>query len=62
MPRQIIDTESSRPAYNRRRVRRLIVAVLAVALLAAGAWFLTHPAHGQETPSAAGTQRVQDAL
>ena len=28
MPRQIIDTESSRPAYNRRRLRRLIVAVL----------------------------------
>ena len=38
MPRQIIDTESSRPAYNRRRLRpRDFVAVLVVAALAAAA-------------------------
>lgn len=62
MPRQIIDTESSRPAYNRRRLRRAIVAVLVVVLLAAAAWFLTQRAHGQETPVAAGTQAGQYAV
>jgi len=62
MPRQIIDTETSRPAYNRRRLRRLIAAVLVVALLVAAAWFLTQRAHGQETRAAAGTQAGQYAV
>jgi hypothetical protein len=39
MPRQIIDTESSRPAYIRRRVTTFVVtAVVVLAILAAG-WF-----------------------
>lgn len=38
MPRQIIDTESSRPAYNRRRLVTFVVTILIVAALAAGGW------------------------
>jgi len=33
MPRQIIDTESSRPRYVRRLVASVVVAVLVVTLL-----------------------------
>lgn len=33
MPRQIIDTESSRPRYVRRVAATIVVAVLVVALL-----------------------------
>lgn len=33
MPRQIIDTESSRPRYVRRIVLTVVVAVLVVAVL-----------------------------
>jgi hypothetical protein len=40
MPRQIIDTESSRPAYVRRRVSTLVAVLIAAAALAAGAWLL----------------------
>jgi hypothetical protein len=40
MPRQIIDTESSRPAYIRRRVTTFVViGVLFVALVAV-AWLI----------------------
>ncbi len=44
MPRQIIDTESGRPAYQRRLALRWIVAiVLLVALAFAGfAWMKAH--------------------
>ncbi len=55
MPRPIIDTESSRPAYERRRTRRLLVLVLVVVLVAAAVWFLALRAHGQESRAAAGT-------
>ena len=42
-PRQIIDTESSRPAYVRRRITTFIVALLIVLGLAAGVWaYWTH--------------------
>lgn len=34
MPRQIIDTQSSRPAYVRRVVGIIVLVVLAAALLA----------------------------
>ncbi|MBV9277010.1 MAG: hypothetical protein JOZ97_02125 [Candidatus Eremiobacteraeota bacterium] len=34
MPRQIIDTESSRPAYRRRIAMRVIVFVVVIAMLA----------------------------
>jgi hypothetical protein len=46
MPRQIIDTESSRPRYIRRIViiTALAVIVVAVLLIAAFAWF-GHLAH-----------------
>lgn len=46
MPRQIIDTESSRPAYRRRRlVSWLIVLVLFIAAVLAGVriWQTTRP-------------------
>lgn len=39
MPRSIIDTESSRPAYERRRARIAIVILVAFGLLATGGWF-----------------------
>ena len=32
MPRSIIDTESSRPIYRRRLLRRMLLAVLVLAL------------------------------
>ncbi|HTU83701.1 MAG TPA: hypothetical protein VMF61_16345 [Candidatus Acidoferrales bacterium] len=38
MPRQIIDTESSRPAYVRRRVTTFVVTAVVVALLALVVW------------------------
>jgi hypothetical protein len=39
VPRLIIDTESSRPAYVRRRITTFVVtAVVVLAILAAG-WF-----------------------
>ena len=46
MPRQIIDTESSRPAYQRRLLARWIIASLAVIILgflAFMAWKASHP-------------------
>lgn len=46
MPRQIIDTESSRPAYQRRLAFRWIVVAVVVLIAAlAGFHFLqaTHP-------------------
>ncbi|MBV9719738.1 MAG: hypothetical protein JOZ77_10480 [Candidatus Eremiobacteraeota bacterium] len=55
MPRQIIDTESSRPAYVRRRARRMVISLLVFALLVAAIWFLAHRAIGQEIGSSAGT-------
>ncbi|HEV3092010.1 MAG TPA: hypothetical protein VGX91_11290 [Candidatus Cybelea sp.] len=55
MPRQIIDTESSRPAFERRRMRRAIVVVLLVILVAAAVWFLAGRAHAEESLAAAGT-------
>jgi ribose/xylose/arabinose/galactoside ABC-type transport system permease subunit len=55
MPRQIIDTESSRPAYVRRRTRRIVVSVLIFLLLAAAIWFLAHRTVGQETRATGGT-------
>jgi hypothetical protein len=55
MPRQIIDTESSRPAYARRRIRRWIVTLLVLALLVVACWLLARRAWGQETRAAAGS-------
>ena len=40
MPRQIIDTESSLPAYQRRRTRTFVAAFIVVALALAGAAWL----------------------
>jgi hypothetical protein len=43
MPRQIIDTESSRPAYRQRIAVRVIVVVIALAALALLAYaIVTH--------------------
>ena len=55
MPRQIIDTESSRPAYTRRRTRRFVVSLLLFVVLVAAIWFLAHRARAQETRAAGGT-------
>jgi hypothetical protein len=55
MPRQIIDTESSRPRYVRRLALTYVLVVLAVvALLAAGyaVWASHRAARGGNTPSA----------
>jgi hypothetical protein len=57
VPRQIIDTESSRPAYERRRTRRILLSVLIFVAIVAAIWFLAHRAVGQETRAAAGTAR-----
>jgi hypothetical protein len=38
MPRQIIDTESSRPAYVRRRVTTFVVIAVVAVVIAAAAW------------------------
>jgi len=60
MPRQIIDTESSRPAYVRRRLRSLLVTILLLGLVAAACWwFLAHHARGQETGAAEGSAPPQ---
>jgi hypothetical protein len=50
MPRQIIDTESSRPAYVRRRIFTTIAYVVGGAVLAVAVWALwlrsaVHPGH-----------------
>jgi hypothetical protein len=52
MPRQIIDTESSRPAYVRRRVTTFVALALIVLVLAAAGWFLVrnHPASAVPVP------------
>jgi beta-lactamase regulating signal transducer with metallopeptidase domain len=42
MPRQIIDTESSRPAYVRRQVATF-VAIAVVVIVAAGALWAAWP-------------------
>jgi ferric-dicitrate binding protein FerR (iron transport regulator) len=55
MPRLIIDTESSRPAYNRRRMRRIVVSLLLFAVLVAAIWFLARRAPGQEIGATRGT-------
>ena len=38
MPRQIIDTESSRPAYVRRRILTFVVTLVVLGVVAAVAW------------------------
>jgi hypothetical protein len=55
MPRQIIDVESSRPAYERRRLRRIIVFVAIVLIVAAAVWFLAQRVRAEETYAPAGT-------
>jgi len=52
MPRQIIDTETSRPAYQRRRAATFIVIALAVLALAAGGWLLWDRYVGAHAPAA----------
>ena len=59
MPRSIIDTESSRPAYERRRATIAIVILVAFGLLATGGWFAmvhhafhTHPVSAVQGKSA----------
>jgi hypothetical protein len=55
MPRQIIDIESSRPAYERRRLRRRIVVLVIVVVIIAAVWFLTHRVNAEESHLTAGT-------
>lgn len=62
MPRQIIDVESSRPAYQRRRLRRIVVFVLIVLIVAAAVWFLAQRVRAEETYAATGTQERECCL
>ena len=56
MPRQIIDTESSRPAYVRRRARRIVFWLVLLILVIAAFWFLAqHRVLGQESRGPGGT-------
>jgi len=55
VPRQIIDTESSRPAYQRRRLRRLVLTLLLLAVLVVACWFLLRYTWRQEGHAAGGS-------
>jgi hypothetical protein len=55
MPRQIIDVETSKPAYERRRRRQFIVILAIVIIIIAAVWFLTQRVHAEESHLAAGT-------
>jgi hypothetical protein len=50
MPRQIIDTESSRPAYLRRRITTFVVIAVIVLALAAAGWFWMRNHSGVPVP------------
>jgi hypothetical protein len=52
MPRQIIDTQTSRPSYVRRRAIRAMVVVLILALLASLALFFIERHRGLASSSA----------
>ncbi|MGZ3497618.1 MAG: hypothetical protein ACXWNK_00090 [Vulcanimicrobiaceae bacterium] len=54
MPRQIIDTESSRPAYVRRQILTTVVLILVIALLLVAGYEVWEGKH-------AGPARVQPA-
>jgi hypothetical protein len=62
MPRQIIDTESSRPAYERRvMLRWAIVLIVFIGLVLAGvAWWRAHgpPAHAAALANPGNAARV----
>jgi hypothetical protein len=62
VPRQIIDTESSRPAYERRRVRRFLVMAVLFMLLLAACWFVLQRAHAQESRPSEGSAPRQNLL
>ena len=62
MPRQIIDTESSRPAYVRRRTRRHRRFAGCWSLLVAAVWFLAQRAAGQETRPRCGNRTAVFAI
>ena len=51
MPRQIIDTESSRPAYVRRNATIVAFVILIVAVFAYGFYVLKQPGHPPNIPS-----------
>jgi cbb3-type cytochrome oxidase subunit 3 len=57
--RQIIDTESSRPAYQRRRLRRFLVTLFLLLVLVAACWFLLQRAHAKETRATEGSAPLQ---
>jgi predicted negative regulator of RcsB-dependent stress response len=56
MPRQIIDTESGRPAYRRRVILRWIVAVVLIAVALAAAFELWQSTRPRLTTGAAAAQ------
>jgi len=54
MPRQIIDTESSRPQYVRRLVGMTVLLVLLIAIVGYAAFSLyEHRTHPQTVPAGA---------
>jgi hypothetical protein len=46
VPRAIIDTQTSRPAFVRRRIGQAVALVALIALVAVGLFFWLHPAPG----------------
>jgi hypothetical protein len=57
MPREIIDTESGRPAYRRRLTVRWLVIALVVLLVALAAWhFLQATSHPIPNPGPGSNQ------
>jgi hypothetical protein len=50
MPRQIIDVESSRPAYVRRRVTTFVVIVLIAVAIALAGWLYVRGSHVSQAP------------
>jgi hypothetical protein len=56
MPRQIIDTESGRPAYRRRVALRWIIAIVLVVVAAAAAFELWQSTRPRLTTGAAAAQ------
>ncbi len=54
MPRQIIDVESGRPAYQRRRIRRLIVVFVVIVMFVAAIWLLASRTRAEESHAPGG--------
>jgi hypothetical protein len=54
VPRRIIDTESSRPAYVRRKILTFVVVILLAITVASVAWFSLKNHNPAAAPSTQG--------